>query len=398
MRWFVATMLGAGQAGAGWCSGGVHAAESLPPQDIPPLARSAVPAPRGAVNHGPRLVELPSGALLVCWYSASSEAGADARILCSRSADRGLSWSPPDLAVGPGDQAAGAREANKSVGNVALYADASGRPWMIHGVIQRWHVPILGNLCLNWLCARVDVRVSRDGGRSWSKAARLDDRIGALPRAGVLRHPELGHLLPLYLEGEQASHVRQVEFASDGLWVGPPLPIPTRGMIQPSLVLQRDGRVRAFLRDARAAAVHTAVLDPASRRWSGAVATDLPNPGSAVEAFADDDGRFVLIHNPSARDRRALALASSRDGTHFARGCDLVPPGLQGDVAYPVAIRSADGRSWHVAYSARGKTQIHHIRFGRDWLRDCLGQRAPGRRTDAQSKGSEAAATVASER
>jgi predicted neuraminidase len=372
-----AAALAAAVAGASLPSAWSDTGASADADGAPP-ARAEVAAPSdGRVNHAPGLVELPSGALLVCWYSASSEAGADARILCSRSADRGISWRSPKLAVGPGDQAAGAREPNKSVGNVVLHADASGRAWMIHGVIQRRHVPLLGNLCLNWRCGRVDGRLSLDGGQSWSGAARLDDQIGALPRAGVVRHPELGHLLPLYLEGEEASYVREVEFgAGGGVRLGPALVIPTRGVIQPSLVLQRDGRVHAFLRDTAAVAVRTAVLDPRTRRWGEAVATDLPNPGAAVEAFADDGGRFVVIHNPSRRHRRALRLAASWDGTHFVGGCDLVREGQQGEVAYPAAIRARDG-AWHVVYSGHAKTTIRHVRFGSGWLRRCLDE--PGR-------------------
>jgi predicted neuraminidase len=369
VRRSVAAALGAAAMSSAWCGG-----RALADQDGPSLARSALPVPDGRVNHGPGLVELPSGELLLCWYSGSSEAGADARILCSRSPDRGTSWSAPAVAVGPGDRAAGAREANKSLGNVVLFGgDArQGRLWMIHGVIQRWQVPVLGNLCRNWRCGRVDARLSIDGGRSWSAAVRLDDRTGALPRAGVLRHPELGDLVPLYREGDATSYVRRVEFAPAGLRPGLPLPIPTHGVLQPSLVLQRDGRVRAFLRDTAAVAVRTAVLDPRTGRWSEAVATDLPNPGSAVEAFADDHGRFIVIHNPSTRGRRTLRLASSWDGTRFASGCDLVPEGREGEVAYPIAVRASDG-TWHVAYSAHGKTRIHHVRFGPDWLRRCLG-------------------------
>ena len=338
------------------------------------LARSELPAPPGRVNHGPGLAELPTGELLLCWYSGRSEAGTDVRILCSRSAERGAGgWSLPEVAVGPDDKAAAAQAANKSLGNVVLFADARhGRLWMVHGVIQRWEVPVLGNLCRTWRCGRVDVRVSADGGRSWSAATRLDDQAGALPRAGMLPHPELGALLPLYLEGERTSYVRQVEPGATGLRLGPPLFIPTRGVIQPSLVLQGDGRVRAYLRDTAALAVRTAVLDPATGRWSEAVVTDLPNPGSAVDAFTDGRGRFVVVHNPSTRDRRALRLASSRDGTRFVSGCDLVPEGEEGEVAYPTALRTADG-FWHVAYSAQGKTRIRHLRFGPDWLARCLG-------------------------
>jgi BNR repeat-like domain len=338
------------------------------------LARSELPAPAGRVNHGPGLAELPSGEMLLCWYSGRSEAGTDVRILCSRGADRGAGgWAPPEVAVESGDRAAGAQAANKSLCNVVLFADARhDRLWMIHGVIQRWDIPVLGNLCRSWRCGRVDVRLSADGGRSWSAAARLDDRAGALPRAGVLTHPGLGGLLPLYLEGERTSYVRRVEFGEVGLRLGPPLPVPTRGVTQPSLVLQGDGRVRAYLRDTAAVAVRTAVLDPASGRWGEGAATDLPNPDSAVEAFMDDRGWFVVVHNPSTRDRRALRLASSRDGIRFAVGCDLVPPGQEGEVAYPTALRSSDGM-WHVAYSAWSRTRIGHLRFGPGWLARCLG-------------------------
>jgi hypothetical protein len=336
---------------------------------------SRLPAPTGRVNHAPGIVELPSGRLLVCWYSGTTEANADTVILCAASTDSGATWSPPTRAAGPGERAIGAAEANKSLGNVALYEDTAARLWMIHGVIQRWTVPLLGNLCLNWSCGRVDARLSLDEGRTWSAAVRFDNQPGALPRAKPLHHPTLGDLVPLYLEAPQTAHLRALDLAAlrpGDVPASRLLPIPGHGTIQPSLVLLPGGEVRVFLRDSARTAIRTAVLDPATGAWTPPEPTDLPNPDSGLDAFTGDDGDIVVIHNPSTANRHSLALAASRDGVHFPRRCALVPAGAEGDVAYPAVIRARDG-TWHIAYSARDKTEIRHIRLDAAWLRGCLG-------------------------
>ena len=348
----------------------------LPLRPLAALLALACGVAHAEVNHAPALAELASGELLACWYSGSAEAASDGRILCARSPDGGATWSVPQPAVAPGERAAGGREAAKSLGNVVLHSE-SARVWMVHAEIQRWDVPPFGTLCRTWLCGRVDVRLSYDGGRSWSAAARLDDQVGALPRGGLLRHPTLGWLLPLYREGQATAFIRRVTFAGEAVEIGAPLDLPGHGMIQPSLVLQGNGTLRAFLRDTTAVAVRTATLDPATLRWSAAAATDLPNPNAAVEAFAAEDGRIVLVHNPSRRDRRALALAASDDGVRFTPGCALVLEGSQGEVAYPAAIRARDG-TWHIAYSSDGKRRIRHRRFDQVWLRACLGGQSNG--------------------
>ena len=337
---------------------------------------SALPAPNGHINHAPGIVELPSGRLLACWYSGSTEANEDAAILCSDSEDAGASWGLPTRAAGPGERAAGAVEANKSLGNVALYLDTSGRLWMIHGIIQRWSVPFIGNLCRSWVCGRVDVQMSVDEGASWLPPVRFDDLSGALPRAKPLHHPTLGDLVPLYREAAKTAYVRVLDFAA--LWprerpTSRILEIPGRNVIQPSLVLLPDGRVRAFLRDRTHTAIRTAVLDPASATWSAAEPTDLPNPDAGLDAFIDDTGEIVVIHNPSTTNRHALMLSASTDGVQFTRHCNLVPARTEGDVAYPSVIRSSDGL-WHIVYSAQGKTEIRHISFDAGWLRKCLGR------------------------
>ncbi|HZZ89619.1 MAG TPA: hypothetical protein VFE13_14935, partial [Caulobacteraceae bacterium] len=126
------------------------------------IVRTDIPAPAAGENHGAAIAELPSGALLVCWYSGDHEEDWSVRILCSRSLDEGTTWSTPWSAVAPRDRAVGAAAANKSLGNVTLTVTADGRVWMVHGVIQSRPMPVVGNVCKNWVCGRIDARVSAD--------------------------------------------------------------------------------------------------------------------------------------------------------------------------------------------------------------------------------------------
>lgn len=348
---------------------------AAPPSRADLLQQTWLPNPAGRINHAPGIIELPSGRLLACWYSGSTEANVDVVILCSYSSDAGASWSAPRQVAGPGEQAIGAARRNKSLGNIALYEDTTGRLWMIHGVIQQWALPIVGNICVNWYCGRVDARISLDEGLTWSVPIRFDDRVGALPRAKPLHHPTLGDLVPLYREGPRTSDVRVLNLAAvppGEILVSRLLQIPGTDIIQPSLVLLPGGQVRAYMRDSARVAIRTSVLDPATGSWSLPVATDLPNPDSGIDAFTDDAGDIVMIYNPSTENRRTLAVAGSRDGIHFPHRCILVPTGTEGDAAYPVVIRAKDG-TWHVIYSALGKKSIRHFRFDSAWLRHCLG-------------------------
>ena len=345
---------------------GARPAPSAPPE----LTRAEVPSPAGMENHGQAIAELPSGALLVCWYSGLHEEDRSVRILCSRGTNDGSQWSAPWTAVAPGDQAIGAAAPNKSLGNVTLTVTPDGRVWMIHGVIQSRVLPVLGEVCKNWVCGRIDARVSTDEGRTWAPAHRLVDIGGALPRAELKAAPG-GWLGPFYAENEQRSMIVKFSLADDAptphaLWWlhGPKL-------IQPVLVRQNDGRFRVYFRDQAKQGVYAARFDPRTGAWSDLARTNLPNPGSAVDAFDDGRGRYVLIYNPSNATRDKLTLARSADGEHFAPGCDLSLPGAEAPAAYPSIIRGRDG-AWRVVYSANAKGRIKFVRFTSGWLDKCF--------------------------
>ncbi len=344
----------------------------MTPPPLPPPVR-LLPAP-AAVNHGGGLLGLGGDALLACWWSGASEAGRDVAILCSRSDDAGRDWSPAAPASTPGTRAAGAGAPAPSVGNVVLARDATGRVVMISGEVQSRR--LLGlETCRSWRCGRVDFRVSADDGRSWSPPTRLDDRPGALPRSRPLHVDGVGDLLPVYREsGRPAVLVLDLAALAPG---APPamrtLPIPTHGpLLQPSLAPLGDGRVLAAMRDRRRRWVHVSTWSPGRPAWSAAAATNLANPGSAVEAFSDRPGRIVLIYNPGRRDRRTLSLAFSLDGMRFARGCDLAAEGRWGQAAYPAVAEIGPGR-WGVLFSVEGKREMAFAVLDRAFLDACAG-------------------------
>ena len=349
---------------AAWTALGVARAEP------PDLVRAVVPAPAVGENHGAAVAALPSGGWLVCWYSGAHEEDRSVRILCSHGSADGARWSAPWTAVPPHDQAAGARAPNKSLGNVTLTVLQGGRIWMIYGVIQSRLWPLVGEVCRNWACGRIDARVSADGGRTWSAATRLVDLGGALPRAELARTAN-GWLGPFYLETRQQSFIAELELGAAGARTVRLAPLAGWKLIQPALAAAPDGRLRAFFRDQQRQGVYTARFDPATMSWSDVRRTNLPNPGSAVEVFTDDAGRYVLIYNPSHATRDKLALARSSDGAYFTPGCDLSAPASEAVAAYPSVSRARDG-AWGVVYSANAKGRVIFVRFTNAWLERCF--------------------------
>lgn len=334
------------------------------------ILRAEIPAPAGMENHGAAIARLKSGALLACWYSGKHEEDRSVRILCARSETDGASWSPPWTTVAPGDRAVGAAGPAKSLGNVTLTVLPDGRVWMVHGVIQSRRLPLIGETCRNWACGRIDARVSADEGRSWSRGARLVDLVGALPRAEPKPLAAGAYLLPFYEETAQRSSIAEVSLDGPTAAIRRVWTLPGYRLIQPALARARDGRFRVFFRDQRRQGVYAAWFDPRGGGWSGVVRTNLPNPASAVDAFSDDAGRYVLIYNPSSKTRDVLALARSADGTHFTPGCQL-STAADAPAAYPSVIRGPDG-AWRAVFSASAKGRIRFVRFDSVWLAKCF--------------------------
>src|SRR5262249_52348037 len=161
-----------------------------------------------------------------------------------------------------------------------------------------------------------------------------------LPRA-ELKPVAGGYLLPFYEETAQRSAVARVALdggspAARAVWR-----LNGHKLIQPALTPLGGGRFRVYFRDQQRQGGYTGLFDPGPGAWSEIERTNLPTPAAAVDVFADDAGREVLIYNPSSTTRDVLALARSDDGIHFTLGCQLSVPG-DGPAAYPSVVRGRD--------------------------------------------------------
>lgn len=119
----------------------------------------------------------PGGMLMAVWTQSSYESAGDHRIMFSRSADAGRSWTPPRMLAGAPRPGAAEKQASWGIPLVSK----SGRIYVIYnqytGVID-YHHQMTGTMCGVY---------SDDGGDSWSAPGEL-----ASPRSRRYDHPDRG--------------------------------------------------------------------------------------------------------------------------------------------------------------------------------------------------------------
>jgi predicted neuraminidase len=97
------------------------------------------------------------------------------------------------------------------------------------------------------------------------------------------------------------------------------------------------------------------------RTWGDAFVSDLPNPGSGIDATRLADGRVALIYNHTTTDRTPLNVAISEDG-----GNTWAPPltleDEPGEYSYPAIIQAGDG-AVHMTWTWR-RERIRHVVLG----------------------------------
>lgn len=176
-------------------------------------------------------------------------------------------------------------------------------------------------------------------------------------------------IIPLYSDGFNAG-LMAISDDQGATWRASK-PIVGLGPIQPSVVQKKDGTLIAYMRDSGQLPMRVlkATSTDEGETWSVAVDTEIPNPGSSLEAIALADGRWVMVFNDTQDRRNRLAIAISEDeGATWPRKRYL-EQSENGSYAYPSVMQSKSGRI-HVTYSfheGKNKT-IKHAELDADWI------------------------------
>jgi predicted neuraminidase len=101
------------------------------------------------------------------------------------------------------------------------------------------------------------------------------------------------------------------------------------------------------------------------------VDSDLPNPGSGLEAIRLRDGLWAMVYNDSERERNSLALSLSDDEGKTWKWTRYLEKAPAGQFHYPSIIQSRDGLL-HITYSyftTEGQA-IKHAVVNSDWVKE----------------------------
>lgn len=351
-------------------------------------------------NHAPGVVELPSGELLVSWYRGSGERKADDVVLLgSRRKPGEEKWSEPFLMVDTPDL---------PDCNTCMMVDSSGQLFLF------WPV-ILAN---TWESCLTQVAVSSEyqkpGAPRWKRKetmflkpkdfgsevrtkleaflkdnniqldskqqtgvdlvkSRLDDklyqRLGWQPRCKptVLQSGRI--LLPLYSD---TFSISIMAISDDGgeTWRASG-PLIGYGNIQPAVVERRDGTLLAYMREnGFTGKIRICESKDQGETWTDAYSSELPNPGSGLDALRLQNGHWVLIYNDTEEGRHRLAVSISIDEGRSWKWTRHLEDSPGNSYHYPAIIQGKDGKL-HAVYSyfVKDGKSMKHVAFDEEWVK-----------------------------
>ena len=281
------------------------------------------------------------GGLIAAWFGGTKEGSPDVGIWVSRQG--GGHWDAP-VEVADGRQADGTRWPcwnpvlfQPRTGPLLLFYKVGPAPWT------------------NWWGMLMR---SNDGGKTWSVPRRLPAGIlGPIKNKPVqLASGDIVCPSSIETDGWRVHFERTSDGGKTWSSTGPVNDGKTIAAIQPSLLVHTLSHLQAVGRT-KQHRVFTIDSEDGGRTWGPMTLTDLPNPNSGTDAVTLRDGRFLLVYNPTIKDRHPLAVALSRDGKTWTK-MSILENG-SGEFSYPAVIQTRDGMV-QITYTWN-RTHIKHV-------------------------------------
>jgi predicted neuraminidase len=213
---------------------------------------------------------------------------------------------------------------------------------------------------------RVLARTSEDAGLSWTSDHPVFDATCVMIRNRPIVLRGGRWLMPAYVEAFYASQFWASDDGGNTWMSGQPMVTLPNNNLQPAVVELADGSLLSLMRaDGPDRSTWEGRSHDCGRTWSLQPRPDLPNPDSGLDLLRLSTGELVVAYNPSADQRRPLAVAFSTDDGHTWSAPRLIAEGPP-QLSYPSFAAGPDG-TIHVVYSDR-LTAIGHVAFNRAWL------------------------------
>ncbi len=302
--------------------------------------------------HASTIAETDDGELVAAWFGGTKERNPDVCIWVSRFEDG--QWTPSIEAANGIDEDGTRYPTWNPVlfqapgGDLLLFYKVGPSPGSWWGMVKR----------------------SSDGGRTWSRAERLPgDLVGPVKNKPVVLWNG-NWLSPSSTEGKYDGWQAHVELSRDKgkTWefIGPIDKGIGFDSIQPSILIHPDGILEMLCRSKQGSVTMSWSYD-GGETWSEMAATELTNPNSGTDAVTLQDGRQLIVYNPTGHRpdrsgkglRYPLSVAVSDDGLIWTRVLDLDTEPCPAGYAYPAVIQTRDGMV-HITYTWN-RDKIKHV-------------------------------------
>ena len=294
--------------------------------------------------HASTIVQTKNG-LVAAFFAGTDEGEPDVGIWTSRQEPAGDKWSAPVEVV---NGVSGDGKRYPCWNPVLFQAPGTDGPLLLFYKV--------GPTPRQWWGMLV---TSADGGKTWSKPARLPDGIlGPIKNKPVLL-PD-GRLLC----GSSTEHdgwLIHMEWTTDlgKTWdKTPPLHDKKLELIQPTILTHGGNKLQTLCRSQQGSVAESWSSD-AGKTWTPSkLVAGLPNPDAGIDAVTLRYGRHVLVYNPTKRGRTPLSVAVSSDGKTWTPAATLET--APGEYSYPAVIQTDDGKV-HVTYTWKRQRIKHAV-------------------------------------